>query len=540
MFTALKSNKGVATLIALVMVAMLTLIGLAALFTADDEVSIAGNEIQEMQAFYAAEAGLDKAAAFIQNHFDSTGKTPSVLPSGTEKLNDCDVSYDTKTTGLTNQKILTTGTLSGLHALTRSFTLTSTATSAADNAKIQLSVDFESQLIPVFQFAVFYLEDLEIAPGPKMQLNGRVHTNGDLYLQAGDKLTLNSYVTAAGDILHGRKGPGSIDNGDVLIKDRSGLFVSMKEGSGWLESSDSYWYDSSTARWQGTVQDAAHGQEKLNLPLNGGATSHSLVEPASGNPDSYEDKADVKFVNGAAMRKIAGVWVNVTAAMVADGVINYSSDKFTDQRENKKVDVMDLDVGKMYDKGYAPANGVIYFSDKETGSNWPALRLKNASELDDGLTIASNNPVYSLGNFNSVNKKPASIMADALTILSSAWDDSKSTQTYTNRDANATTVNASLIIGNTNTTSSNYNGGFENLPRFLEDWSGVELKWLGSMVNLWQSKQATGIWGGSYYSPPDRNWAYDTDLNDPDNMPPATPNVRIFQKIGWKQHDISI
>jgi hypothetical protein len=131
-------------------------------------------------------------------------------------------------------------------------------------------------------------------------------------------------------------------------------------------------------------------------------------------------------------------------------------------------------------------------------------------------------------------------MADAFTILSSAWDDAKSTLSYTNRDANASTVNASLIIGNTNTTSTNYNGGFENLPRFLEDWSGIDLTWFGSMVNLWQSQQATGKWGDSYYSPPDRIWAYDLDLNDPDNMPPATPNVRVFQRTGWKQHDASI
>ncbi len=537
----LKSEDGVATIIALTMMALLTLIGLAALNSADDEISIAGNEMQEMEAFYAAEAGLDKASALIQNYFDSTGKAPASLPTGSETINRCTVSFETSTSGVVEQKVLRSGTLTGLNSLTRNFTLTSTAVSSVDKAEVKLSVDFDANLIPIYQFAVFYQNDLEFSPGPKMTINGRVHTNSKMYIEADNQLLMDGYVTAADKILHGRKGPGSPDQGDVLIKNNAGLYVSMKEGAGWLDANDAHWHDSSTARWQGKVQDGAHGQEKLNLPLNGmSGSARSLIAPASGNPDSYENKADIKFVNGVASKKVGGLWIDVTASMVASGVIKYSADKFTDQRDNKKVDVMDLDVSKMYDLGYAPTNGVVYFSGNVSSSEYPALRLKNASEIDAGLTIASNNPVYTVGDFNSVNKKPASIMADALTVLSKNWDDTKSTGSYSTRSAAETTVNAALIIGNINTTSTNYNGGLENLPRFLENWAGINYNWKGSMVNLWQSIQATGLWGSGCYSPPARNWAYDTDLNDPDNLPPASPNVRVFQRTGWKQHDVNI
>jgi len=537
----LKSERGVAAFIALMMMAMLTLIGLAAMNSSDDEIAIAGNEMQEMEAFYAAEAGLDKAAASIQNYFDSTGKAPATLPSGSESLNNCTVAFDTKSSGAISQKTLTTGTLSGLNALCRSFTLTSTATSSTDNAVVQLSVDFEAALIPIFQFAVFYENDLEFSPGPKMQINGRVHCNKDMYIEADNQLLIDGYVTSAANILHGRKGPGSPDPGEVMFKNSAGLYVSMKDGSDWLDANDTQWHDSSLARWQGRVQDGSHGQEKLNLPLTSSSgTARSLISPAAGNPDSYENQADIKFVNGVASKRVGGLWVDVTAAMTTAGVIKYNTDKFTDQRENKKVDVMDLDVTKMYDLGYAPANGVIYFSGNVSGSNWPALRVKNGAELDAGLTIASNNPVYTQGDFNSVNKKPASIMADALTVLSKNFDDTKSTLGYTNRKAVETTINAAFITGNVNTTSTNYNGGLENLPRFLEDWGGINYNWKGSMVNLWLSAQATGLWGSGCYSPPGRNWAYDTDFNDPNNLPPSSPNVRVFQRTGWKQHDVSI
>ena len=54
---------------------------------------------------------------------------------------------------------------------------------------------------PIFQFAVFYTDDLEINPGPSMTLGGRVHTNSDMFLNCGGTLTMNTnYVRAAGEI----------------------------------------------------------------------------------------------------------------------------------------------------------------------------------------------------------------------------------------------------------------------------------------------------------------------------------------------------
>ncbi|MBN1213701.1 MAG: hypothetical protein JXA92_14100, partial [candidate division Zixibacteria bacterium] len=356
----------------------------------------------------------------------------------------------------------------------------------------------------------------------------------------GSNLKMDSYVTASGNMIHGRKGAGSVDNGDVLIKDAAGNYQTMKQGAGWLDSYDSYWYDTSVYRWQGRVQDAAHGQEELNLPLTNSDDPHKIIERASGNPDSYENLATIKFIDGQAYEKVGGVWNNVTADMVAKGIITQASDKFYDQRELEWVDCSELDIEKLYDEGYGPDNGVLYFSDASTSSSdWPALRINNGDEIDDGLTIVSENPVYFNGNFNSTNKKPASVMADAVTFLSNKWDasnyDSKSNLNKSNRPASATTVNVSYVTGNIETTSTNYNGGFENLPRFLEVWSGINFNWSGSAVNLWNSVQADGTWNGTYYSPPNRNWAYDTDLDDPTKLPPEAPVVRVFQRTGWQQ-----
>ncbi len=531
----LKSERGFATLIALLMVGMLTLLGIAALSTSDDEVNIAGNAYNEMRTFYAAEGGLEAAAAALQTEWDSTGVPPMLMPTETREINNCVVTYGTADNGPATQDVLSTGTLTGLHALVKSFTITSVAVSQNDHGKMELSQTFQTALVPLFQFAVFYENDLEIAPGPAMTLAGRVHTNGNLWLQTGTSLQMDSYVTSAGSIYHGRKGAGSVASGDVTVKDLSGADVSMKDGANWLDADDSYWYDSSVTRWQGMVQDSEHGQEALNIPLNAaaGGDPHKLIDRGSGNPDSYEHHATLKFIDGQALQLVGGIWNDVTASMIADGVISFSADQFTDQRENAQVDVMELDIDLMYSQGYAPSSGVIYFADST--SDYPALRLRSGSQLDAGLTVASANPVYTLGNYNSVKKKPAAIMADAVTFLSGSWDDSKSAMTKSDRIATNTTVNASYLTGNIETTGTNYNGGFENLPRFLEEWSGKDFNWLGSAVCLWNSVQANGLWDGTYYSPPNRNWAYDTDLNDPNKLPPETPMVRVFQRIGWQQ-----
>jgi hypothetical protein len=152
--------------------------------------------------------------------------------------------------------------------------------------------------------------------------------------------------------------------------------------------------------------------------------------------------------------------------------------------------------------------------------------------------VATNNPLYTLGNFNTVNKKPAAFLADAITILSGNWSDANSWHSLNYRNATATQVNASFLTGNTETGAhgQGYNGGLENLVRFLEKWDGINYSWRGSAVDLWYSRQATGAWSyGLYYTAPNRDWAFDTDLLHIENLPPGTPLVNIVQRMDWKE-----
>ena len=90
----------------MILVGMLTLIGLEALSTSDDELSITSNEIQETRAFYAAEAGLEIAAAKLHDLSDSTLTLITSLPVGKETVGDCVFKFETTDMGPDEDKVL--------------------------------------------------------------------------------------------------------------------------------------------------------------------------------------------------------------------------------------------------------------------------------------------------------------------------------------------------------------------------------------------------------------------------------------------------
>lgn len=540
----LQSQSGFTIIIFMALLLMLTLAGINAVMTSTTEVDIAGNSMNTSNTFYAAESGLEKAAAELETYYRTNGTAPDPLPTDSFNVNEYDgapigVSYNTVHINGPYQKHLVKGAYSGLYALVNEYEVTSTAATETSHTKTELKMMVESDLVPIFQFAVFYDPVLEIAPGPAMTLGGRVHSNGDLYIQSGNSLTVNSHLTAAGNIFHGRSPQSgrSTDYGDVFIMDNSGNPVAMEQSGNWIDANDADWVDQSLALWGGRVEDSDHGITPLNLPVVQSGEPIDMIKRASETADSYEHSATLKIVDGQAIYvNPDSSEVNITSDLVSAGVISTGS--FYDGREGKTVETVDIDMSALSSSGYWPNNGIVYTSETQGGGNLKATRLTNGSELHADLTVCSENPVYVHGDYNTVSKKAACIMTDAMTILSNDWNDGDGSLSLSdgNRKASATTVNSSYMTGNVPSDGGRYSGGFENLPRFLENWSGIEFKWRGSAIDLWESEQADGDWAyGSFYTAPNRNWEFDTDLLDPNNLPPGTPLISIVQKVSWRE-----
>lgn len=531
-------ESGVVLIVCMIILLMLSLIGIASITTSNSEMQVAGNEMKATGAFYAAEAGLEKATSEVITSYETTGAPPSPLPSAMGTAEDYRYFYNVNDLGPATNTTLTYGSYKGLYATVKSFEINSQGVDNNLESGVALSMGIQDALIPIFQFAVFYENDFELAPSPDMTISGRVHTNGNAYIIAGNNVYIDQ-LTSSGDIIKGSApGVGMDANGNIFIRDSNGDFQNMRSIDGtFLDSTDPDWVTGSSSRWGSTVEDANHGITNLNMPIAGVSNPTDLIDRASAdNPDSYENDAGLKFVDGQALyRQIDGSWLDVTAMLLADGSISYSS--FYDDREDVNVMSLDLDIGLLASSGYYPSNGIVYSSIPEIAGNLTAIRLINGQQLPSGLTVATNNPLYTLGDFNTINKQPASLMADAVTILSNNWDDANSAHGAGSRVATETRVNAAFVTGSTQSGAPGhgYNGGFENLPRFLENWNGTNFVWRGSAAQLWYSRQAVSPWNGSYYNPPVRDWGFDTDFLDPANLPPGTPQVNIIMKTSWNQ-----
>lgn len=170
-----------------------------------------------------------------------------------------------------------------------------------------------------------------------------------------------------------------------------------------------------------------------------------------------------------------------------------------------------------------------------------ALRLVNGSKLVNPLTVATENPIYVLGDYNIKTPQPASLVGDSVTVLSGNWDDANSyNESLASRPAASTTLQAAILAGGTMavyaTPAPPYNephldGGVHNFIRFLENWNGQTMTYVGSMINMFYSRQAIGQWKccQTVYSPPSRSYTFDTTFLNPATIPPQTPRVLYVQ-----------
>src|SRR6266849_4942214 len=87
-----------------------------------------------------------------------------------------------------------------MSALETTYTLT-VAARTATGGEAKLVRTTQTVGIPLFQFGIYSDTDLSFFPGPNFDFGGRVHTNGNLFLDSGSQLWLRSPVTASKDIL---------------------------------------------------------------------------------------------------------------------------------------------------------------------------------------------------------------------------------------------------------------------------------------------------------------------------------------------------
>ena len=456
------------------------------------------------------------------------------------------------------------------------------------------------QRYPVFQFAIFYNLNMEIAPGNVMTITGPVFCNQSIW-EGSSTLTFASIVDAVGTNDTASSDPFATGYATQASGATFSLSGQPVSGSGEL-----YLYNNPT-----------NAEAMLNLPppayalgnaaaysangqayLANAADIYITNSPSGTNSSSpkgtntfvyFQDSAltlippDYYLLKKPWTNGVIGTFTNYVSTSLTAGIdcvtnvqyANYSfitNVLFYDWREGwnggsgpaKAVQAVQIDVGrfnkwltnnatnggsswsatKMLHSGHPIDSIYVYNAVPLTITTLPAVRVTDGQQMPSfsGLTIVTPVPLYVWGNYNiqqtsggpqsigttnTAYTYPAALMADAITVLSSSWNDSTTSKLP---PANSTTVNAAMLEGIVQSNGTNYSGGVENFMRLLEDWTsggGQSLWYNGSIVVMFPSQYATNSWlpAGNYYNAPYRHWAFDLNFQSASGLPPLTPMV---------------
>lgn len=557
------------------------------------------------RAQYLSEGAVEAAKKQIQTSIANWSAVPA---SGSTTIDGQQIDYTITPTGFSTTRT----DEAGIQSLVSGYEV-------AANSMVQRSAARASRIInveatPLFQYAVFYTNDLEILPGPDMTLKGRVHSNANMYLGCGQKLTINSnYVHAVGNIYRNRKDDPTNSSGTVDIRkwvsnpfdvlEPSAYFTMQSQtqmaslGVTTASGFDSRFTSGFDSNANGDYSDAGDwlpwstgALEYWKTPVGyTGGSGHTVlsadqgvteaVTPQAASIQMYEElvgdtggnfmldtvtheyvpctpgtgaygkgfyhaHAGLNVITKAnhTWKAYDGAGVDVTALLGSAVTVTQS---IYDARQagssSANIWTTNIDIAALAATGKFPSNGLIYAAQYGEGTDNAAqgVQLKNGSILPAALTVVSEDPIYVQGDYNKGDlthpKKGAALIGDAINLLSNAWDDSK-TKTGTLPVAANTTYNAAMMCGNQSSSIGNYNGGFENLPRFHENWTNKVATITGAFVNAWFSRFATGSWiyGGNRYTAPSRNWSYDPAFNTVANLPPFTPlAVSAHDVVSW-------
>ncbi|MBX7054828.1 MAG: pilus assembly PilX N-terminal domain-containing protein [Pyrinomonadaceae bacterium] len=234
-------QRGSAMVIALMV--MLLLMGFVALAISrtNSETIASANDEAETKAFEAANASLE----VLTRNFNKIFETKlTIAPSDVTRIQaqyppGFDTAYtfnQTVTqTQATRDVVLTGEFFQGLNARRDEWQLDSVATDNANGVQVALRRKFLNNRIPVFQFGIFYDDDLEFHPGPRFDFGGRVHSNGSIFLAASTGLYFSSKVSAANNIMTdvAKNGTSYSAWGDnVYVRNASGIFTKLAYNMG--------------------------------------------------------------------------------------------------------------------------------------------------------------------------------------------------------------------------------------------------------------------------------------------------------------------
>ncbi len=305
----------------LVLSALLMSLAIAMALTVRSDAQLRGAFNSSITGFYAAESGLNAGMGEYRNIFlDYNVPHGSDFNPRTLTVGNRTVTYQlSERAGNPQNIVIPSGEVfSGLNAIQYRYIVNSQAKNTIDDVEAGVGAEFLVGYIPLFQFVAFYKNDLEILPGADMTLNGRVHTNAKLYLNANTTLAVADnpaknvftvQVSSGQGLYRGRKdrsectGTVNIDKLEDKVAPFGDLDPATLACNGSATRSVP---QSELAAWKGSIisniGNIAIPEPDIIKPPS------SVSNGGTGNPGVYWDKADLRIVlhTNATMQLKAG------------------------------------------------------------------------------------------------------------------------------------------------------------------------------------------------------------------------------------------
>ena len=294
----------------LVLSALLMSLAVTLAVAVRSDTQLRGAFSSSITGFYAAESGLNMGMGEYRNIFlEYNVPHGSDFNPRTLTVGDRSVTYQlSERPGNPQNLVIPSGEVfSGLNAIQYRYIVNSKATNATGDTEAGVGAEFLVGYIPLFQFVAFYKSDLEILPGPNMTLNGRVHTNGKLYLSSsGNTLTVADnpaqqvytvQVSSGQGVYRGRKDQNLCDGTVIvdMLQDKVSPFSDLDPKTLPCNGSATRLVpQSELAAWKGSI---------LSNVGNIAVPEPDIIRPPSSvsnggaaDPGTYWDKADLRIV----------------------------------------------------------------------------------------------------------------------------------------------------------------------------------------------------------------------------------------------------
>lgn len=289
-----QNQKGTATIIAVLIMSLMTGFVALSVGRTTNESRMLSDDVAEAKTFAVAQASLENMTLEADNVFDSKldlettdelaieAKVPTGFPSNYTFTQNIRKVRAAEVVDATERE------LQGLKAIRDEWELSTAVKDTYTGVQSILRRRFFNNRVPLFQFGVFYDDDLDFSSAPRFDFGGRVHSNGNFFASSWSGLYFSSRITVKGevvtDILSSGRTPFVLSD-ETFIKDADGIFQRLRQSEGsalgsTVNGGNLFWETSwrppayTNTAWAGVKprydNNLLNQQNKLNLPLKSG------------------------------------------------------------------------------------------------------------------------------------------------------------------------------------------------------------------------------------------------------------------------------